>query len=291
MLTSIILAVLLMCLRYGSAAPGSEAPELPPPGHCRFEKDKDFREVQAFLSFGMDRTLFGKEGKTSDAGYIYYPQSGIASAVGLCFGGQMSDIVVPRSNACPVFAAPRRPGEIPLCKYKDMSVKARFRLTMVDYRNCKAEKCTFTKKVGGTEKTEVHGDLKAAGTIFKSVGVEASIGGSTETTKTYEITTEDQLAAEQSAFLVGVTVELVTSVGEITVPGVGGDKRVCQEDMYKSTMPVSNNFLLTSKSKTLWLDCNLSDAPVKRQVSDDPEKNFCYYLDAEGNPVEEECLN
>ncbi|CAO3569045.1 unnamed protein product [Mortierella alpina] len=292
---------------------------------CNLDKNPHFREIKIFLREGMDEELFSKNGKTSKKGYLGYIDPASDDGSSFCF--QSPDWKRERANCgtfqngdnrlCAYCFPPSDPDrnkpfrETAMCTYRNLNAKARFRLTPVDYRNCVTNNCKYTASDLKTKKVEVHGEIKASGTLFGKLGLEATVGGSCETTHTYQTTEEQTLAKDESAFLVGVTVELVTNIEQIAISASNATTwnakkneydSGCIEDKFISTVNIPNNYFLRTKQRVIWLKCILSKSPPppqkepyypppeKRQLQGDPvDEDECFYLDSEGNLVSEPC--
>ncbi|KAF9354236.1 hypothetical protein BGX26_007941 [Mortierella sp. AD094] len=267
----------------------------------------------------MDDNLFSLAGKTSESGYvsftfdfsddnvyfdslcdqgnmktlfpapIYYGENRVSLS-----SGQFFKMPYKQRMFCPVPSAQVSSDSAiqPFCKYKNMAVKARFRMTLVDYKNCPTSSCKFTKEQTTKSTIEVYGDLKLTGAFSSILGIEASVGGKMETAMEYKAGEEVNLVKDESAYLVGLTVTLETSVDSVSVSTYPSlDSTECKEDKYTS-IPFSNTYLMSDKSMTRWLsyaEPNIPGTPSKRQGEEVLDGDPCFYLDSEGNLVDEPC--
>ncbi|KAG0214136.1 hypothetical protein BGX28_002652 [Mortierella sp. GBA30] len=220
---------------------------------------------------------------------------------------------IPENMFCPVPSAPASESgyEPPAyCTYKDMVVKAVGRVTKVDFKTCSFDSCKTSVSTTKSKKIEVHGDLKASGTIFKAVNLEASIGSKLETTTTYQTTDEIQMKKGDVAILVGFSIVLETSVGSLSVsaydPNVSetDDLKDCKEDRY-TVAPLKNDYLMADTKRTLWLSCEslegstttpkpaaLKGTPSKRQDRGEEGSDYedeCFVIGANGEMDSQPC--
>jgi len=168
-------------------------------------------------------------------------------------------------------------------------------MTQVDYKNCPFAECKYAVSELKTSMTKVSGEIKISPKIFEKLGLSASISSSLDTTVTYQSTVEQKLVKDESGFLVGLTVEIDTSIDSINIsaydPAIS-DKTPhgeCMENRYVST-PIKNNYLMTSQTKTLWLRCEDTESLQKRQTESGVRADECFYFDAEGSLVSEPCI-
>ncbi|KAG0247141.1 hypothetical protein BG011_001957 [Mortierella polycephala] len=259
--------------------------------------------------------MFSKDGLTFKSGYLYIPDEVLTAGdlkTSPCLKG---DIIAPGTElekagikkgdaetfAFTICDPPSAGSTKALCKYENMNIKARVRRTILGFRNCPFDSCTFKEETISRRTITTTGEVKASITLFEKVGLEASITNSLENEMTYTTATEANLTNGKSAHLVGVTVVLTVTIGSVKLsgfdvttydPNTNTFTGACQEDKYTSTKPITNSFLVKSKTTTLWLNCTLSDppaqAPAKRDLEANPE-DACFYYDADGNSVEESC--
>ncbi|KAF9191001.1 hypothetical protein BGZ51_003429 [Haplosporangium sp. Z 767] len=308
MLTRIVPVALLVCLSLGLTA----AQDTPLPPECDYYKSKQFREVVGFLASGLNRQMFTKNGISKPEGYFYFPTTSTDPnnpAPGkfdtICYTPETKDV-----QTCEPASAPKISGMVAPCKYQGLNVKANIRVTEVDIKPCAFETCEESSTKTKTEKTELHGSIKgtleiageagigATGKVSGKAQLEALLGGSSETTITYSTTTKTTMKKDQSARLLGISVQLTTSVNKIISSGYDDQDKTnpedCREDKYIENGPTNSIILTGSRSKTVWLnlDCEgdqQKDSPPPAATKRQLQEEDCFYFDEQGNLMMEPC--
>jgi len=148
--------------------------------------------------------------------------------------------------------------------------------------------CKNTQSKTIVKKLEVSGDLKVSGAILEASGITVKA----EDSVTYQVGKEEVLAKNESQVLVGLTVQVTVTVDHISVTG-DSSTAICVSDLFTTTKPITNTYLLEGKSRTNWIECNLL---VKRQVAEGAEQmqdfeDFCYYINPDGTEGAAACVS
>ncbi|KAF9574269.1 hypothetical protein EC968_007038 [Mortierella alpina] len=283
MRTRIALVVLLGCLSSGLAEAATPLQE------C-LRNHHQLKQMKDLMRFGND-DLFSDEGKSLATGYIEYAPFGKAGE-SICFAGNdpnpYQDFYDPPPKKiaeelkpyyyvfCPVPSA--NTGKNELCSFKDMNVKARFRVLPLKYQNCATSQCKTTTSKKTTSTTSISGNINFAPVFLDKLGLSVSFTAGLTNSVEYSLTSEQTVAKNESAYLVGITVELQTNIQSVSISKIVGrvynkddegvitDQGKCTENYYTSPKPISNNYLMADKKETIWISCDKYYENAKRQL-------------------------
>ncbi|KAF9135993.1 hypothetical protein BGW39_009045 [Mortierella sp. 14UC] len=169
-------------------------------------------------------------------------------------------------NYCPIPSILAQPGSPKaLCKFTNMNVQARIKLVPLQFKNCAFKECKTIKTKAATTTTEVKGEIKFAAEIFEVFNLEASLSAGLTNSYTFTTTEEQASAKGDTAFEIGVTVEIATKVDSISIAGMErGYNSVgpCTEDLFTTKAPVNNTYILKSASRNIWINCDEDKKPA-----------------------------
>ncbi|KAF9150264.1 hypothetical protein BG015_007932 [Linnemannia schmuckeri] len=257
--------------------------------------------LKGSIKDGFD-DLYDDGGATEASGFIPYPTDGRNPYdTSICFAdpeaekqfSQTGKIIVGdgstdigdghernhnTANYCPVPSILAQAGSPKaLCTFKNMNVQAKFRIKKLQFKNCAFKECKLTKSKTATTTTEVKGEVKFAAEIFKVYNLEATLSGGVTNSYTFTTTEEQNSAKGDSAFEIGVSVIVQTTVDSISIAGKDPKTGVCTENACTTKAPIKNTYVLAEHTQNLWISCDnikmpgapatppATKAPAKRQ--------------------------
>lgn len=163
------------------------------------------------------------------------------------------------ANYCPVPSILAQPdSQRALCTFNNMNVQAKFRLKKLQFKNCAFKDCKTIKTKSATTTTEVKGEVKFAAEIFKVYNLEASISGGLTNSYAFTTTEEQGSAKGDTAFEIGVSVIVQTTVDSISI--AGRDPRdkdsECIENKFTTKAPIKNTYVLAEHTQNIWISCD-----------------------------------